>query len=245
MSTLGFNARWNGKRVFVSNSHNSPTFASLDSIVQRQGHVGGGGFSDVAVEVYDPTYAMVNWLCATKGGNSYYCRWSDSAIWQYFDSIPDSLGLIAHTTAVGYLAVGGKTIDHTEPHWAIKAKLTDQESLLVNEWAEKVGERTGWTKGKVLRTCLRWGDFEHDNRVDCFHESNLYSDKGDSGSPVFRDYDGVDPGPPDSPPGVELVGLLWGGPGGNPYVTWFSRYNLVERDLGTMDPCIPGMIQCN
>ncbi|MEQ9568877.1 MAG: hypothetical protein RLN75_01700, partial [Longimicrobiales bacterium] len=66
-STLGFNARWNGKRIFVSNSHNSPTFAGLDSIVQRQGQVGGGNFSDVAVEVHDPTYAMVNWLCATKG----------------------------------------------------------------------------------------------------------------------------------------------------------------------------------
>lgn len=247
--TMGWNARWNGKRVYVSNAHNSGVKFGLDGMVHRQSHVGNfGQYENVASEIYDPTPQQVGWICATQGSQNHYCRWSDSAIWEWYETVPDSLGLIAKTDGVGYLTAGSTTIDSVNPHWAIKAKLTSSEPFLyVGEWIEKVGNTSGWTKGKVTKTCLRWAHYRYsfNSNVDCQYESDLWSEGGDSGSPIWRSYDGVDPGPPDSPEGVELVGILWGGPVGQSTVTWFSVYDLVERDLGVMDPCIPGMVIYN
>lgn len=57
----------------------------------------------------------------------------------------------------------------------------------------------------------------------CNDISDIYSSYGDSGAPIFKWYGN------DSY--VYFAGILWGGPGLNPYETWHSPFNNIIKGL--------------
>ncbi|HKI84277.1 MAG TPA: hypothetical protein VKA63_08075, partial [Candidatus Krumholzibacteria bacterium] len=188
---------------------------------------------DAGREVYDPDYFDVLTYCS-NGIN--LCRGADATLVGHDnDTIPDTLGIVYRTTSVGIGSAGSKIIASTDPKFTILDVLTSHSQLYVNQWVDKVGVDTGWTRGKITRTC--W-DYTATKGLYCQYESATYSNKGDSGAPMFISYNGRDAGIPDGGPYIRLMGILWGGPPNVPDTTWFSPYDGIENDLGDLAVCI-------
>lgn len=88
---------------------------------------------------------------------------------------------------------------------------------------QKVGRSSGWTYGTVTATCRDlFADASETQQLRCQWITSVYSEPGDSGSPIFSDAgDGS----------VILQGLLWGGPLGDPYTSYYSPISGIETDL--------------
>ena len=97
--------------------------------------------------------------------------------------------------------------------------------LVVN----KVGRTTGWTQGKVTRTCVNTSVYGSTVLLYC---QTFVSDPGgatvvragDSGSPVFQVTSGTS---------VKLLGILWGGSSDNKTFV-FSPLASIQQELGTV-----------
>jgi hypothetical protein len=78
---------------------------------------------------------------------------------------------------------------------------------VVGEELERVGWRTGWRYGTVVRTCFdSWVAGQYGNvRLRCSDEGTIFSEPGDSGSPMFQRLD-----PSNGLNQVVFLGINWG-----------------------------------
>ncbi len=216
--TMGFRALRLGVPVMVTNSHCSALDRELDwnPLTQPTWLL---PTNEVGSESHDrPNYRCLSSLWPT-------CRWSDAS---YFTRNTMRLsgapyGFIAKTDYNGYLGPGGLVV---AGYRTITQRLS---TILVGTWLDKTGRTSGGTTGQITQTCV-WLSFR---QQFCSDVSNVWSDGGDSGSPMFHWLGGDN---------VALYGILWGGPqSGDPTVTYSNRLSNIEQDLGALtNVCAPG-----
>jgi hypothetical protein len=204
--TIGFTAIWNNRYALVTNSHCTVNYLASDGTAMMQPVWAAG--NQIGFEVKDRgTYGCNGWFTS--------CRRSDAAI--YERTIDRSPGIVNGFIAKTAFAYGGPgSLDITGSYSIIRRYAG---SSPVGTWLDKTGRTTGSTYGQVTQSCVAIGKFR------CQDISNIYSEPGDSGSPVYV-WLGNDE--------VELYGLMWGGPDGDWNTTYSSRLAGVEADLGSL-----------
>lgn len=233
--SLGFNALQNGTRVFVTASHCSQTLDGLDYSAYVQPQFGGY----IGYEIDDR--ASVGGYFSF-GGKSYACsacRLADASINAYYSNVDSRTGYIARTTFGGVNGRGSLTIDATRPTWDIANKLT-MPFMGVGRWLDKQGATSGWTHGQVTETCV---NRTYSGRtLQCLYRTTIWSEGGDSGSPIFLHNDQAAIHYPITT--VHLAGTLVGGPTNNFNVTDFSTIEAIEQNFNTtlkvcneLNPC--------
>ncbi len=210
--SLGFNAVRNGVLGFVTASHCS----------DRQGTVDGTEYYQplnrvpaelIGTETVDPAYLRD--LSGCPRGR--VCRYSDSNFSEGAVGVDFAVGSIAETTGPnnGSLEVVGAF------------DIAGSGPATVGQVANKVGRTTGWSQGRVTRTCTHTGVSASNIVLLCqdFVESSVrIVAGGDSGSPVFRIAGGSR---------ATLLGNLWGGnSSGTLFV--YSPIAGIERELGSL-----------
>ena len=210
LCTLGFNATAGGQASFITNSHctatqggvqNTPYWQPLQSVAGTQ----------IATEVADPAY--------TSGGAcpaGRVCRRSDASRAQYINNTQFSLGKIARTknSKSGSLEIVGD--------FSITAADDVTDNFPIGLIVNKVGRTTGWSAGRVTQTCVNTGVSGTTIVQFCQTFVRAKVNSGDSGSPAFVVTGGTN---------VRLVGILWGG-GGGQFV--FSPLKNIESELGNL-----------
>ncbi|HEX5724197.1 MAG TPA: hypothetical protein VFX98_01955 [Longimicrobiaceae bacterium] len=231
--TIGFNVVYTGgwytpesTRAFVTASHcSSHSFAS-DVSVQYQPELRSASLR-IGQEYLDAPKASCNWM------NICFSRGSDAAIFKYDDAVGSELGYLARPQLpVGIGGRGSLNLDATNPRFAITMAASKyMGEPVIGDWLNKVGRTSGWTRGQVTQTCVTISG------LICQYVSSIWSEGGDSGSPIFADESNTA-----TPAGtnVKLHGILWGGPYGNWNVTWHSHLSEIAWDLGFMNVCVPG-----
>lgn len=221
--TIGFVSNFDGFRRLTTNSHCSQGTYQTDATPYAQG-------SEVRYDLFDAYrigYEIRDYAgstCFVSGYGYMPCRESDAnfAVPGNYDEAP--VGYIARTTsynggggwAGGY---GSLVIDQATP----TIRITDHErGLSVGTVLDKVGAKTGWTYGRVTRTCVGTPGTDGYFRK-CTHFTDLFSLGGDSGSPMFL-WQGAT---------AILYGVLWGGDRSSN--TIYSGFRSVEYDYGVRD----------
>jgi hypothetical protein len=157
--TLGFNARqdhpkFGALRVFLTASHCSEQMFRLDhGVAYQPGYSPSHPDYLIGYEIKDPT----NHNCDAL--HYYNCRMSDASMYEYEPSTTDDWGYLARTTGYSLYGPGSIEVDSPPYHFfAIMGKL-DDASEQVGEYINKMGRRTGWTRGPVTQTCVwsNWG----------------------------------------------------------------------------------------
>lgn len=210
LCTMGFNAVSGGVASFITNSHctttqggveNTPYWQPLSTVSPTQ----------IAVEVADPAY--------TSGGScpaGRVCRHSDASRARYLNGTTSGLGRIARTGSSknGSLEIVGD--------FTITAANRTTDQFAIGLTLNKVGRTTGWSSGRVRRTCVHTGVSGTNIVQFCQTFVKAKVNSGDSGSPTFQITSGTN---------VTLVGILWGGGGGD-FV--FSPLKNIELELGAL-----------
>jgi len=213
LCTFGFNATRvsNGANIFVTNSHCTGTQNAFDGIAIYQNTVASG--NHIGNEVADRGL----YACAGSGTS---CRRADAAYISHNGTRTIDRGGIARTNwATG--ANAGTTIIG---EFDIVGRYTG--SLPVNSYLDKTGRTSGSTYGVVTNSCVTIGSLR------CQDISKVWSEGGDSGSPVYVWLSDND---------VQLHGVMWGGPGTDYTTTYSSRLAGIEQDLGALSNlCRPG-----
>lgn len=234
LCTLGFNALFDGRSSFITNSHctnvqggsETPTDyyqpvmdPDADRFVNRELYIG--------TEVHDPHY----WVSADCPVPGFTCRYSDAARAEYAEGIEFRLGHIARPARMNTASVHGDNdasvleIDGRKSSFTIVAK---QMRSVMGEQAHKVGRTSGWTAGEVIGTCINTivlGTVPPIIQL-CQTRVGAYADGGDSGSPTFR--------PQSLGSGrATLLGILWGGAVDRTSFTFSPMFN-IERELGEL-----------
>jgi len=200
--TLGFNAYIGSPpddvdstvHVFVTNTHCTgvPGQNTGSNYYQGGQHIG--------TEYWDAGYFQGFDCPAGK-----WCRYGDAAIVRYNESFPWDFGYTALTAFAGTSSAG--SLDITG-----RTRITSKAwmSPMVGQNLSKVGQRTGWTRGNVARTCA---NVQSNQRPDlgyvmylCQDWVSAHADNGDSGSPVLN-ISQVGPYQTDA----VLHGILWCG----------------------------------
>jgi hypothetical protein len=177
--TMGFNAIRAGVSGFVTNSRCTATqggstgtdFHQPDDPWWTEGN-------KVGDEIADPGYFTGGSCPANRR-----CRFSDSAFVDYTTARGSN---IART--VGW-NTGSLTISSTNPRLTIVGEMS---SWIDGCELDKIGRTTGWAFGTVNGTCQNINVAGTDVTLFCQHRvrriagTHSMSDKGDSGSPVFR-----------------------------------------------------------
>jgi hypothetical protein len=215
--TLGFNARRvsTGANVYVTNSHCTGTQYVSDGIAIYQNTVASTNL--VGAEIADRgLYACVSGVLS--------CRQADAAYISNNGTRTVGQGGIARTAwATG--AAGGLTVTG---EYDIIGRST---SIAVGSYLDKTGRTSGSTYGQVTNSCVTIGSLR------CQDISKVWSQGGDSGSPVFVYVGGTGTAEND----VRLHGVMWGGPGSDYTTTYSSRLAGIEADLGALNNlCRPG-----
>lgn len=215
--TLGFNAQrvWYPGWIFVTNSHCTNAYFAPDGGAIYQNTLVGANF--VGNEVAD----RGTWNCI---GTPLLCRQADAAYIGQSHNRAIGQGVVARTPwafgAPGGLNIIGR-YDVIARHVA---------GAPVGTWLDKTGRTSGTTYGQVTQSCVTIGN------LVCQDISNVWSQPGDSGSPIVVLVGGGPTGY-----GAELHGILWGGPSNNWNVTYSSRLGGIEADLGPLTAlCLPG-----
>jgi hypothetical protein len=211
--TLGFPATRNstGASIFVTNSHCTGTQNASDGIAIHQNVVASG--NQIGNEIADRgLYACVSGVAS--------CRQADAAYISNNGTRAVGRGLIARTNwATG--ANAGTTI---VGDFRIVGRYTG--SLPVGTSLDKTGRTSGSTYGNVTNSCVTIGSLR------CQDISKVWSEGGDSGSPVYVWLSNND---------VQLHGVMWGGPGSDYSTTYSSRLAGIEADLGALSNlCVSG-----
>lgn len=215
--THGFNATQDGVNGFVTNSHCSSTKFGKDNTVQYQNSAGVSA-ERIGTEYKDPSSG----------------RDSDASYFSYDSGVDRDWGHIARTTYSEVNERGSLTIDATYPRFRITSKGTNSVQV-VGELVNKVGRTSGWTQGQITRTCVTLSS------LPCQWEAMVWSEHGDSGSPIFQQNGSSEP----DASRVSLWGILWGGPIGDWTTSWYSPLSGVENDLGTLNVvCDPNVTTC-
>jgi hypothetical protein len=203
--TLGFNAKLGGVSSFVTASHCSIRYGSDDGTSYTQ----PGGNSPIATEVSDPPF-----FTRSPCPPGRRCRYSDVARAAYVPGVPFTLGTIAKTDGIndGSLTIAG---------WL---SINRERGGSVGSTANKIGARSGWSRGRITRTCVTTNVLATNVTLLCQHWVLAAVKAGDSGAPVFLGSSGG---------AVALAGLLWGGDAaGTTFI--FSPIENVERELGSL-----------
>ena len=234
--TLGFTALQDHNvnfNRFVTNSHCSLRKHQLDAGIWHQPEV-RSEFSQIAYEINDKEPH----LCRIRGAWE-ACRHADAAL--AFPTLGPTdwplgrdfaRGEIGRTTERSDCVAceAAITIDTVNPVILIKGT---RRSIIDEETLDKVGQRTGWTYGDVLDTCVDQPDSNHPTErviILCTGVIEFAVGRGDSGSPVFQ-YDSTSGS-------ANLVGILWGGidlrrPGSElKPIGFVSPFEKIEDDFG-------------
>jgi hypothetical protein len=217
LCTLGFNARRvsTGANIYVTNSHCTGTQNAFDGIAIFQNTNAAG--NQIGSEVSDRgLYACVSGVAS--------CRQADAAYISNNGTRTVGQGGIARTAwATG--AAGGLTVTG---EYDVIGRST---SIAVGAYLDKTGRTSGSTYGQVTNSCVTIGSLR------CQDISKVWSEGGDSGSPVFVYIGGSGTAEND----VRLHGVMWGGPGSDYTTTYSSRLAGIEADLGALNNlCRPG-----
>jgi hypothetical protein len=215
--TLGYNVIRNGSRGILTASH-----CTLDNFRH----------DNPTVYAYQSDRWFDNDLVASDDVDpNLFFRFSDAAF-----IYNDNNEITWYTWGVAqplYSAVnesGPLDIWSQDSRFEVTERASDNYQF-VGQTAEKVGQRTGWTRGEVDRTCV------HHGTLLCQWHADLYSKPGDSGSPVGKTglpaYDSLHLFVGDRE--WKAFGILWGGPDGNYQVTYYSTLDQIEFDLGSLD----------
>ncbi len=216
--TLGFNARRvsTGANIYVTNAHCTGTQYANDGIAIYQNTVAAG--NQIGNEVADRGM----YACA---GTGTWCRRADAAYISNNGTRGVGQGGIART-AWNTGGPGGLTVTG---EYDIIGRYTG--TLPVGSYLDKTGRTSGSTYGQVTNSCVTIGSLR------CQDISKVWSEGGDSGSPVFVYVGGSGAAEND----VRLHGVMWGGPGTDYTTTYSSRLSGIEQDLGALNNlCRPG-----
>jgi len=218
LCTLGFNARRvsTGADIYVTNSHCTGTQNAFDGIAIYQNTVATANL--IGYEVADRGL----WACAGAGTS---CRQADAAYISNNGTRSIGQGGIARTNWATGMAGGLTVIGEFD----IVGRYTG--SLPVGTYLDKTGRTSGSTYGQVTNSCVTIGTLR------CQDVSRVWSQGGDSGSPVYVYLGGSGAAEND----VLLHGVMWGGPGSDYTTTYSSRLAGIEADLGALSNlCRPG-----
>ena len=218
LCTAGFNAKRvsTGANIFVTNSHCTTTQYASDGVAEYQNVVGSG--NQVGNEVADRAL----YACTT---GSTACRRSDAAYISHNGTRTIGQGGIIRTNWNTGAAGGLTTIGEFD----IIGRYAG--SLPVGSYLDKTGRTSGSTYGQVTNSCVTIGS------LICQDISKVWSQPGDSGSPVYVYIGGSGTAEND----VQLHGVMWGGPGSDYTTTYSSRLSGIEYDLGSLNTlCRPG-----
>lgn len=190
--TFAFNAQYQGANVVLTASHCTSTVFGQDAgtTLFYQNVITSGDL--VGNESYDPPGFYKNGA---------YGRYSDAAMITYQAGVSFQLGSIARPLSHGngWGVAGSTVIDGSNPQFTITGVISYPTA---GESVDKVGYKTGWTRGQVTDICSDELGSDGVWRF-CTYKATYYSDHGDSGSPVFLD--------PNDGNSVDLVGINWGG----------------------------------
>lgn len=217
--TQGFNARRvsNNTNIFVTNSHCTTTQYATDGATIYQNTVASG--NAIGAEVADRAlYACVSGVAS--------CRRADAAYISHNGTRTVGQGGIARTA----WATGRAASLTVTGEYDIVGRYTG--TLPVGTYLDKTGRTSGSTYGQVTNSCVTIGSLR------CQDISKVWSEGGDSGSPVFVYLGGSGAAEND----VQLHGVMWGGPGTDYTTTYSSRLAGIEADLGMLsNVCRPGL----
>jgi hypothetical protein len=206
--TLGYNAYYQGLRMFVTNSHCTDVFGSAQSPPLPLGQPDWNRI--IGYEFNDPP----TFPCSYNG-RSYACRYSDAASYTYVDSVGYRLGRIARPY---YTTI---SVDPANPEFRI---INERAYPYAGETVSFVGRVSGWREGPVSHTCtdvtLHGVTMPNGTpiRLLCQDAIKVASNYGDSGAPMFyRTASATD---------VYLGGLLHSGTTDG--YTWFSAMQNIE-----------------
>lgn len=211
--SIGFTAAYNNAFAVVTASHCTPTYLGSDGGTLMQPTWVAG--NEVGAEVRDRgLYGCAGfWTVCRRSDAAYYARNTNRS--------PGLVNGYIAQTAWGYLAPGGLAITGT---YSIIRRYAG--STPVGTWLDKTGRTTGSTYGQVSQSCVTIDNFR------CQDISNVHSQGGDSGSPMYVYLGNMQ---------VELQGILWGGPSNDYNTTYSSRLSGIEQDLGALtNLCAPG-----
>jgi hypothetical protein len=222
--TLGFLARLNGLRVAVTASHCSTRHWDPDNTAYYQSVPGADRY--FGYEYRDPNGASCGFMSVNV------CRNADASAIYVETGAADNLGYIARPLGpppegrspyVTY--TGPRVIDPANPRFRVTGRGAPEVNLPV----DKVGARTGWTRGRVARTCVDVPADRSYSKLRCQTFATYSADQGDSGAPVFMAFaDGT----------ATLMGLHWGASEDGTYSV-YSSVARVEMDLGSLS-IVPG-----
>jgi hypothetical protein len=209
--SLGFNAVLGSTAGSVTAAHCSTSQGAVDGTEYYQ-PLNQVPDEFIGTEVADPPFFRGN---GCPRGRK--CRYSDSNFSAGDSAVNFTLGAIARTTGPnnGSLTIAGEF------------SIGGEGAATVGQTANKVGRTTGWTQGRVTRTCANTGVSGSNIVLLCqdFVENEVQIVAGgDSGSPVFRI---------NSSGGATLLGNLWGGnSSGTLFV--YSPIDKIELELGPL-----------
>jgi hypothetical protein len=212
LCTLGFNATRGGVAGFVTASHCTNTQGGVESTPYWQPTQTAKPVQ-VGTETVDPGYKST--LAGCPSGRR--CRRSDAAFAKYINGTTNTRGKIARTasTVSSDLTIAGA--------WTITSNAASS-SFTVGETVNKVGRTTGWSRGKVVATCVTVNVSGSNVTQICQTIVNAKVGAGDSGSDVFTVSTGTN---------VKLDGVLWGASAdGKTFV--FSPLANITGELGAL-----------
>jgi hypothetical protein len=217
--------RARARKGILTNSHCTNTQGGTESTTLSQPSLGFLGVNAIAFEALDPPFVASLAGCPTQRT----CRRSDSAYADF--SGASTTGIVGRIAMPSQMCTTGAC--------GISLPGANSELRIVGvgggptlgAHVHKVGRTSGWTSGVVARTCLDSNIFRDDDTdtgltLLCQHQARLFSDSGDSGSPVFELLSGNR---------AVLLGVLWGGPKDDLTTTFYSALPDVEAELGAMD----------
>lgn len=226
--TLGFAAVREGVSGTVTNSHCTRSQGRNNNTIFHQPSASGTN-NRIGVEVVDPPFFTGSPCPARRK-----CRYSDAA----FARVPHPSGPPV-TSARGMIARPPEVNSLTLTTG--RFRITSENSFpVLNETLNKVGRTTGWSRGKVVATCLNVNVSGTNITLLCQDIVKARVAAGDSGSPVFRVLH--NPARND----VRLYGVLWGGGTLPGYGTVFAFSAFGARniqrasELGRLTTCAPG-----
>jgi hypothetical protein len=208
--SVGFNATSGGQNSMITASHCTNKQGGVENTAYYQ-PLQSSQPTQVAREVDDPVYLRGGPGCP-KGR---VCRRSDAARALYINGVSGAVGVIAKTSGAnnGSLDVSGS--------FAITSDDANN-STPVGSTVNKVGRTTGWTAGTMTAKCVNTGVQGSKIVQLCQNFVTAGVAGGDSGSDVFLVTSGTS---------VRLLGVLWGG-GGGQFV--FSPLQNVIQELGPL-----------
>lgn len=180
--TLGFTAVWRGKKTFVTASHCSKVWLAPDSTAQYQPTKTPGGAA-IGYEVAD-----TSWPCGRDR-----CSYADASVYSVPDGADSTEWVLGRLARARLGCLGDcyppdpayKEISPNHPYFYIDGT---QSAWVTGDLVDMIGEESGLLQGFVVRTCIVFSPGGTRFRFECQHQADYVSHEGDSGAPVFYDW---------------------------------------------------------